>query len=137
MNAVDTNILIYVHDPRNPKKQDVAAELVAGMSDGALVWQVACEYLNASRKLEPFGFSYARAAEEVRVLQKVWSTILPDWNILDRLPVLRANYCLSIWDGLLVAACLEAGVSQLFTEDFDAYAAIEALEIVNPFRGIE
>ena len=92
--------------------------------------------MNASRKLEPFGFSYARAAEELRDLQKVWSTILPAWKMLDRLTGLRSDYCLSIWDGLLVAACLEAGVQRLFTEDFDAYARIETLEIVNPFRGI-
>jgi hypothetical protein len=40
MNAVDTNILIYVHDPRDPRKQDIASELVEQLSDGMLVWQV-------------------------------------------------------------------------------------------------
>jgi len=49
MNAVDTNVLIYVNDPRDPVKQALAASLVSSLTDGVLVWQVACEYLAASR----------------------------------------------------------------------------------------
>jgi predicted nucleic acid-binding protein len=55
MNAVDTNVLIYVNDPRDPMKQRIASSLVATLSDAVLLWQVACEYLAASRKLEPLG----------------------------------------------------------------------------------
>ena len=57
MNAVDTNVLIYVNDLRDPSKQAIAASLVANLTEGVLIWQVACEYLAASRKLEPFGYS--------------------------------------------------------------------------------
>ncbi|WP_172963162.1 hypothetical protein [Microcystis aeruginosa] len=56
MNAVDTNVLIYVNDSRYPSKQAIAASLVANLTEGVLIWQVACEYLAASRKLEPFGY---------------------------------------------------------------------------------
>lgn len=56
MNAVDTNVLIYVNDPRDPMKQRIASSLVATLSDAVLLWQVACEYLAASRKLEPLGY---------------------------------------------------------------------------------
>jgi len=34
MNAVDTNILIYVNDPRNPDKQAVAASLIPSLTEG-------------------------------------------------------------------------------------------------------
>lgn len=44
MNAVDTNVLLYAHDPRDARKQKIAADLVANLVDGALLWQVACEY---------------------------------------------------------------------------------------------
>ncbi|ELS46026.1 hypothetical protein C789_4169 [Microcystis aeruginosa FACHB-905 = DIANCHI905] len=37
-------------------KQAIAASLVANLTEGVLIWQVACEYLAASRKLEPFGY---------------------------------------------------------------------------------
>lgn len=55
MNAVDTNILIYVHDPRDLVKQATATSLITSLTDVVLLWQVACEYLAASRKLEPLG----------------------------------------------------------------------------------
>jgi predicted nucleic acid-binding protein len=53
MRAVDTNVLIYAHDPRHPAKQATAISLIESLTDGALLWQVACEYLSASHK-HPF-----------------------------------------------------------------------------------
>ena len=61
MNAVDTNVLIYVRDPRDAVKQQKAQHLTTNMASGALLWQVACEFIAASRKLAPFGFTQAQA----------------------------------------------------------------------------
>ncbi|KAB0239873.1 hypothetical protein EZJ55_03865 [Microcystis aeruginosa EAWAG127a] len=69
MNAVDTNVLIYVNDLRDPSKQAIAASLVANLTEGVLIWQVACEYLAASRKLEPFAYDRAQAYQYIRDLQ--------------------------------------------------------------------
>jgi predicted nucleic acid-binding protein len=79
MNAVDTNVLLYVHDPRDPDKQTTAAALLQSLTDGVLLWQVACEYLSASRKLEPFGYNRAQAWLDIQDLRRVWTTILPRW----------------------------------------------------------
>ena len=133
MTAVDTNVLFYAHDSREKEKQKIAIRLVASLDDGVLVWQVACEYLWASRKLEPFGYSYLDAVEAVRNLRQAWSTALPEWAVLDRMERLKTRYQLSFWDGLLIATCLEAGVDRLFSEDFGAYGKIDSLEIINPF----
>jgi predicted nucleic acid-binding protein len=46
MNAVDTNVLLYVHDPRDATKQATAANLLQSLTDGVLLWQVTCEYLS-------------------------------------------------------------------------------------------
>ncbi len=54
MIAVDTNVLLYVHDPRDVTKQVTASNLLQSLTDGVLLWQVACECLAASRKLVPF-----------------------------------------------------------------------------------
>ena len=62
MNAVDTNVLLYVHDPRGATKQATAANLLQSLTDGVLLWQVTCEYLAASRKLVPFGYNLTRRA---------------------------------------------------------------------------
>lgn len=133
MNAVDTNILMYVNDLRDPGKQAIAASLVASLTDGVLIWQVACEYLAASRKLEPFGYDRAQAYQYIRDLQQVWYTVLPTWAVIDRAEDLMSRFRLSYWDSMVVAACLEANVETLYTEDF-GYSNIDGLQIVNPFK---
>jgi len=133
MNAVDTNILIYVNDPRDPDKQAIAASLVSSLTDGVLVWQVACEYLAASRKLESLGYSRAQAYQYIRGFQQVWYTALPSWAVIDRAEELMSRFSLSHWDSMVVAACLEANVETLYTEDF-GYSDIDGLKIVNPFK---
>jgi len=133
MNAVDTNILIYVNDPRDPVKQDMAVSVVEAMTDGVLLWQVAGEYLAASRKLAPLGYDKAQAFQYIRDLQQVWYTALPTWAVIDRAEDLTNRFSLSHWDSMIVAACLEADVQMLYSEDF-GYAEIDGLKIVNPFQ---
>jgi predicted nucleic acid-binding protein len=68
MNAVDTNILIYSHDPRDPAKRATAISLLGSLTDPVLLWQVAVEYLAACRKLEPHGYSLAQGWQDISVL---------------------------------------------------------------------
>ena len=134
MNAVDTNILFYVHDPRDSTKQVIAASLVQSLTDGALLWQVACEYLAASRKLEPFGYKPSQAWQDIYDLRRVWTMIFPSWRVLEQAELLLNSYSLSFWDAMIVAFCLEGGVTRLYSEDFSAYPLINGLEIANPFE---
>lgn len=134
MNAVDTNVLIYVRDPRDPVKQQKAVQLTTGLSDGALLWQVACEFVAASRKLAPFGFTQAQAWREVERLRLIWKLILPSDNVLTRAEQLTATQNLSFWDAMIVAACMEGSITRLYTEDFDnSLKQATGVEIVNPF----
>jgi predicted nucleic acid-binding protein len=135
MNAVDTNILFYAHDPRDLAKQEVALSLIDSLDDGALLWQVANEFLWSSRKLEPLGFPASRAWVEIRELRRSWATILPTWTTMDLAGELLSKYSLSFWDAMIVAACLEGGVNCLYTEDLGGQPRIGTLEIVNPFNG--
>jgi predicted nucleic acid-binding protein len=132
MNAVDTNVLIYAHDPRDPRKQSAAIALIESLKDVALLWQVACEYISAGKKLEPFGYSRAQAWQDIQELRSVWDAVLPSWEVADRAQQLLDRYSLSYWDAMLAAACLEAGVTTLYSEDF-GQGNIDSLEIVNPF----
>ena len=134
MNAVDTNVLLYVHDPRDVAKQAIAVSLLQSLNDGVLLWQVACEYLAASRKLEPLGYNRVQAWQDIHDLRRVWTTILPKWNILDEVERLSSRYSLSFWDATIIAACLQEGIIRLYSEDFDAYLRVDGLEIANPFK---
>jgi len=88
--------------------------------------------LAASRKLESLGYDRAQAYQYIRDLQQVWYTALPTWTVIDRAENLMSRFSLSHWDSMIVAACLEANVQRLHTEDF-GYASIDGLEIINPF----
>jgi len=134
MNAVDTNILIYVHDPRDAVKQKLADSLVRSLVDGVLLWQVACEFIAASRKLEPFGFDRVRAYQEIHRLHQLWTTKLPSWPVFDTAERLTNDYSLSFWDAMIIAAFLESGVTSLYSEDFDSNVSIEELSLINPFE---
>lgn len=110
MHAVDTNVLLYAHNPRDATKQATAVSLIRSLTNGALLWQ------------------------DIRDLRRVWITILPGWGVLDEAEKLLTSYSLSFWDAMIIAACLEGGISRLYSEDFDAYSQVNGLEIVNPFK---
>lgn len=134
MNAVDTNLLLYAHDPRDERKRAAAGELISTLEDGVLLWQVACEYIAASRKLGPFGFNSAAAFTVLDKLRAAWSLALPTWNVHVRAEALIASHSLSWWDALLIAASLEAGITRLYTEDLSPDMKFESIKIVNPFK---
>jgi predicted nucleic acid-binding protein len=134
MNAVDTNVLIYAHDPRDPVKQNKAAALIASLTDGVLLWQVACEYIAASRKLAPFGLNLQQAYADLKRLRGVWVLALPTWTVLDKTETLMATGNLSFWDAMIVAACMENGIQTLYTEDIDSSTtSLTGVTIINPF----
>jgi predicted nucleic acid-binding protein len=134
MNAVDTNVLIYSHDPRDTVKQNKAVALIASLTDGVLLWQVACEYISASRKLSAYGLSQRQVYADLRRLQVAWKPVLPSWPVIDKAESLMVSGNLSFWDAMIVAACVEGGVGTLYTEDFDSStSAITGVKIVNPF----
>jgi predicted nucleic acid-binding protein len=136
MNAIDTNILIYAHDPRDVNKQKIAITLIESLTDAVLLWQVACEYLSASRKLEPLGYSKKEAWQDIYDLRKVWTTIIPGWSVLEKTEQLLNKYSLSFWDAMLIATCIENKVANLYSEDFSGYVDIENLKIINPFKDL-
>lgn len=133
MNAADTNILIYAHDPRDPRKKQIAQNLIATLPDGVLLWQVACEYIAAARKLEKLGYDQKQAWLDLADLRRLWRPVAPDWQVMARAESLLARYKLSFWDAMIVAACLEAGVTHLYSEDFDNQAAATGLTVIDPF----
>ena len=134
MIAVDTNILLYVHDPRDARKPRIAMELVNSLDDPALLWQGAGGYVAAARKLTPFGLTVAAALDNIHTLRRIWTCCGPTWDVLDEAERLITRYSLSFWDALLVASCLVHGVEKLYTEDFSGYGSIGGVQIVDPFR---
>jgi predicted nucleic acid-binding protein len=133
IETFDTNILIYAADHRDPEKQSAAIGLLRVSLDAVLLWQVACEFISASRKLQAHGFTLARAWRQLEHYLRVYPLELPEPAVLDNAKALHINHGWSFWDAMIVAACNQAGVARLYSEDLPGGPAPGRLEIVNPF----
>jgi len=133
MNALDTNILVYAHDSRDPRKQTIALQLIKTVRPLALPWQVGCEFLAASRKLQAMTRDDAwDALDDFRQLVQV--ILIPEAGLWSQCRGLEQKYVLSFWDALLVGACLKGGVQTLYSEDLGvASRTIPGLALINPF----
>ena len=136
MIALDTNVLIYACDRSNPQRQQTAIQLVASSSDGVLLWQVACEFVAASRKLSTQGFSASDAWSRLAEFLGVFRLVLPSEGVLNRAKGLHVSHKVSFWDAMILAACLEVGVEILYSEDVPGLDAVDRLRVVNPFAEV-
>jgi predicted nucleic acid-binding protein len=134
MIAVDTNVLIYACDQSEPRRQSIALDLIAASTDGVLLWQVACEFLAASRKLSKQGFNSTQAWNRLTEFRDLLPLVLPSAANLTRARELHILHGVSLWDALILAACLEAGVNVLYSEDVPALETFETLRVINPFK---
>jgi predicted nucleic acid-binding protein len=76
MNAIDTNVWVYLHDTRDPRKQAIAQQLIAETRPIALPWQVGCEFVAASRKLAVVGFTETQAWAALAAMRDLADAIL-------------------------------------------------------------
>ncbi len=134
MNAIDTNILIYCHDTRDLHKQQVSQRLLETIDPIVLLWQVGCEFIAAARKIEAQGFTKDDAWDalpDICALAKEIVIPVPEIWLSSR--ELQSRHGLHFWDSLIVASCIQAGVKNLYSEDFGNRRMIEEINIINPF----
>jgi predicted nucleic acid-binding protein len=138
MNGVDTNILIYRLDRRDPMKRAKARDLLQDLKsrpvETYLLWQVAAELIRHLRTWQDKGqITRATLERYVRIYRGLFKLKLPTPNVLDYALDLANRYSLSHWDSMLLGACLDAQVDTLYTEDMGAPTTIETIRLVNPF----
>lgn len=131
--AFDTNVLIYSCDGTEPERQAKALAILATDDEAILFWQVAVEFIAASRKLADRGMTNQQAWERLDRFQHAFRLVLPTPRVLEGARKLHVERQSTFWDALIVAACLEAGVTRLYSEDLPGRAPPEGLEIINPF----
>ena len=133
---VDTNVLVYQLDPREPDKQVRARSWLDYLwtaREGRVSFQVLQEfYVIVTRKLKP-GLHAEAARKIVRALW-AWQPVAVDertfraaWDVQDR-------FQLSWWDALIVAAAQSVECSYLLTEDLQHGQDLEGLRIIDPFQ---
>lgn len=99
-----------------------------------LLWQPLGELVNQlTRWLHQKQLDRADLVRFTEQIQRMFPLVMPTPAVLDRALDLAGRYSLSHWDSMLLAACLEAGIETLYTEDIGAPRKIDALALVNPF----
>lgn len=139
---VDTNILLYRHDPRDLRKQTIAAAWVASLASerrGRISWQVLHEfYFKGVRKLAEHGLDIELARDDARWLAH-WNPLAPDLAVFEAAWAVQDRYGFSWWDALIVATALRQRCATLLSEDMQDGLQVEdtardgLLRIINPF----
>ena len=125
---LDTNLLVYAQttDPKGETARRVMAD------GGTISVQVLNEFANVLRR--KLGLEWDEVAQALEDVKATLGPIRPitletHTAALD----LSRQHGFNIYDSLIVAAALEAGCSQLLTDDLQAGRRIHGLAIVNPF----
>jgi predicted nucleic acid-binding protein len=125
----DTNVLLYLLSADVAKADRAEAVLSGG---GIVSVQVLNEFASvATRKL---GMSVAEVRESLAVVRAVCRVVPVTEETHDRGLELVERYGLSVYDGLIAAAALLAGCTELLTEDSQTGQIFDArLTVTNPF----
>ena len=134
MTFLDTNVLIYSIDGKDPAKQVVSREIVVSAVRGGgflISAQVLNEFSNiALLKLK-------LSVEEVRKFVSFFSRIgvvslESKWT--DAALLLKQRYETQFFDSLLLAAAQENGCDEILTEDLNDGQMYGSVKAVNPFK---
>ena len=139
MNAspvfVDTNVLVYLRDSRDPDRQRQAAEWLGYLWEsrlGRVSVQVLHEYyVTTTGKLKP-GLPVEEAREDVLSLE-AWSPLPLTVGLTESAWDAQVRWGFSFWDSLIVASAQAQGCSVLLTEDLSHGQELNDLRVVSPF----
>lgn len=133
---IDTNVLIYPYDPRDPEKQQRAVAAVDQLIQGGraiLSAQCLSEFFSAATNRLPDRMTRPEALVEVRRLRRSCAVLdLTAEAVLEGARAAVAHQ-LSIWDALIWAVARLNGVRWVLTEDTEHGRVIEGVEYVDPF----
>lgn len=131
---LDTNVLVYAHEPAQGIKHDRARALVDKLwnSGGAVLSTQVLQELCVSLRRK---MTKPWTAEETRNLildYMEWQIV---FNTADSVIEALANenrYQISFWDALIIHAAESAGAAILYSENFSDGQVYGSVRIVNP-----
>ena len=133
MTFLDSNVVIYANDARDPSKQQIALSVIGNAmrsGTGVVSTQVLQEYANvALGKLAQRQDVVLRQLSILERLQVVSQTPL----LVRRAVELRGLYGISFWDASIVAAAESCECHEILSEDLNAGQFYGGVAVVNPF----
>ncbi|MBX7253033.1 MAG: PIN domain-containing protein [Candidatus Promineofilum sp.] len=133
---LDTNVLVYIVDPEDPKKQSRAEEVMNALranQNGRLSVQNLAEFFyTTTRKLKP-PLSPSQAMEQIDRFQTLWPVFSLTPLIVTEAARAVRDYQLAYYDAQIWATARLNGVAIVLSEDFQTGRTLEGVQFINPF----
>src|SRR5580700_4297529 len=133
---LDTNVFVYSFDRADPRKANVALQLVrehAARGNGVISFQVVQEFFNVAFKSFPAAMTPEDATHYLLTVLRPFLAVESSIALYSAALTVCSRYQLSWYDSLIVAAASEANCTVLYTEDLNHGAKINGVRIENPF----
>ncbi len=134
MRFFDTNILVYAATDDDPRKRDIARELIGHAievnHDGCISTQVLQEFCNTLYK------KTKRTKAEIDGMLDYFRELLATDVTIDlvrRAMAVKEEYGLQFYDALIVATAAKLGCHEIVTEDLNPDQTYCGMAVVNPF----
>ena len=130
---IDTNVLLYAHDPRYPDKKEKAITTVGNLLEtgtGVLSTQVLQEF--SANALGKFRLKHDVLLRQLEVLGN-FEIILISPEIIRRAVEITVMYSTSYWDACIIAAAESARCETILSEDLNTGQYYAGVKIENPF----
>jgi predicted nucleic acid-binding protein len=131
---LDTNVVVYFFDPREPEKQTVARKVLPILQQrdvACLAVQVLAEFVNlAPRKL---AMTQTEVYVQVTNLIRAWHVFDLTSAVVDEAARGVRDHSLAYYDAQIWATAKLNQIPLIFSEDFNSGATLEGVRFVNPF----
>ena len=134
MRFIDTNILVYAATDQDPRKRDIARELINHSievnHDGCISTQVLQEFCNTMFRKS------LRTREEIDGMLDYFRELVATDVTIDlvrRAVAVKDEYGMQFYDALIVATAAKLGCLEIVSEDLNPGQTYCGVAVVNPF----
>jgi predicted nucleic acid-binding protein len=130
----DSNVLVYVVDDNEPKKQKIAVELITHSienNNGMISTQSLQEFYNVVTK--KMMCTKEKALLYITNFIETFEVKQVDCEIILHGIDLSIKTQFSFWDSLILAAASDSGCLVCYSEDLNNGQVVDGVKILNPF----
>jgi predicted nucleic acid-binding protein len=129
---IDTNIIVYANDARDPVKQKKAIEIIKSIminKNGTISTQVLQEYaFVALLKLKQ---SQDVVLRQLKLLESL-EVVNQSADQIRRAVEIRALYKIGFWDACIISNAENSNCTAIYSEDLNTGQFYSGMQIVNP-----
>ena len=130
---IDTNILIYANDRKDPEKQKMAKLLISELmtsGEGVVSTQVLQEYAKVA--MDKLGQKEEVVLRQLHLLEKM-EVVRQSPAMIRRAVEIRKTYHINFWDACIVSNAEYAECDTIYSEDLNTGQFYSGIRIENPF----